>query len=180
MNIEIKKSKKKNIQDGFLILYDKKHNQNITVQELCLECHIARTTFYSYYDNIDDVLKDIEDKYISEIIKVTKNIVDATCDKEINFIFVDDMVKYVEENKKIIDLFLNKRYNYRFVKKWKDAIKKHLSMRFKNKKIKNIELIQEMISAELISAVSYWLLNFDKIDKKALRDIVYKQLKMFE
>ena len=47
------------IQNSFMELYDKQEYDRITVKELCTLTPVARTTFYSYYNNIPD--KDFSD-----------------------------------------------------------------------------------------------------------------------
>lgn len=45
------------IHDAFLKLYRSKPYEKISVKELCATAHVARTTFYSYYDNLNDSYK---------------------------------------------------------------------------------------------------------------------------
>lgn len=44
----------------------------ITVKSLCQEVPIARTTFYAYYENLDDVLLEIEDEFVNVIKLLAK------------------------------------------------------------------------------------------------------------
>ncbi len=51
---------KESIQKTFIKLYSKMDYNSITIKELCIQIPIARTTFYSYYTNIDELKSDIE------------------------------------------------------------------------------------------------------------------------
>lgn len=51
---------KQAIQQEFIKLYAKKCYDNITIKELCEKTPVARTTFYSYYQNLDELQNDIE------------------------------------------------------------------------------------------------------------------------
>ncbi|MGD0876972.1 MAG: TetR/AcrR family transcriptional regulator C-terminal domain-containing protein [Anaerolineales bacterium] len=51
---------RKRIKEVFLIKITKKPIRKITVQEICKEAKVNRTTFYTHYDNINDLMKEIE------------------------------------------------------------------------------------------------------------------------
>lgn len=48
-------STKESIQKTFIKLYSKMDYDRITIKELCIQTPVARTTFYSYYSNIDEL-----------------------------------------------------------------------------------------------------------------------------
>lgn len=55
---EDKRSKKSStlICEGLASMLNKKSYPDITISDICQECHLARTTFYRLFDTIDDVL----------------------------------------------------------------------------------------------------------------------------
>ena len=55
------------IEDTFLGLLEKKDIGSITVTEICEIADINRATFYRYYVDIYDLLKNIQDNFIEEI-----------------------------------------------------------------------------------------------------------------
>lgn len=61
---------KKLIQKQFIEEYAKKEYDHITVKELCANTPVARTTFYSYYQNIDDVKEDTENNLLTGITEI--------------------------------------------------------------------------------------------------------------
>jgi len=77
---------KKAMQEALAELLMSKSIGEISVTELCKKADISRKTFYSHYDNINDVVDDIFDEVIDEIIGVldkstegkdTKELIDA-------------------------------------------------------------------------------------------------------
>lgn len=77
---------KKAIQEALAGLLMFKSIGEISVTELCKKADISRKTFYSHYDNINDVVDDIFDEVVDEIISVldksaegkdTKGLIDA-------------------------------------------------------------------------------------------------------
>lgn len=65
---------KEAIKAEFLKEYSRKDFSRITVKELCAMTPAARTTFYSYYQNTDEVLDEIEDDLISGLRKVAADV----------------------------------------------------------------------------------------------------------
>ena len=51
---------KKMLRDSFITLLQKKDIKDISIQEICQEAQINRTTFYKYYGSQYDLLDDIE------------------------------------------------------------------------------------------------------------------------
>ena len=58
---------KKVIKDTLLELLQKKDISSITVKEICDLADINRGTFYRYYLDVYDLLKNIEQEFIDEI-----------------------------------------------------------------------------------------------------------------
>ena len=58
-NIRYQDTEKK-ICDTFLYLLDKKGFSDITVNELCLEANINRSTFYAHFENIPDLIRSLD------------------------------------------------------------------------------------------------------------------------
>lgn len=63
---------KRLFKENLILLLKEKTIYNITVTELCNKAELNRTTFYKYYENIFDVLADIEYEFLkkTDIIEV--------------------------------------------------------------------------------------------------------------
>ncbi len=62
---------KEAIRLQFMTQYAQKDFTDITVKGLCAAAPVARTTFYSYYNNTDDVRQEIEDDLIRGLLEIS-------------------------------------------------------------------------------------------------------------
>lgn len=60
---------KKMLKEAMLRLLQKKEIQQISIQEICQEAQINRTTFYKYYGSQYELLNDIENDFLNELEK---------------------------------------------------------------------------------------------------------------
>lgn len=146
------------IKARFMKEYARKDFSEITVKGLCAATPVARTTFYSYYNNTDDVMGEIEDELINGIVEVSKR-VSAGNYPEMDFgIFMDETEAYIKENWSYIYAFLVRQPNLRFIRKWKDAIRRNFSKRYPDKNhAKNYDAIAEIVASSVLSSYMYWM-----------------------
>lgn len=165
------------IQNSFMELYDKQEYDKITVKELCSLTPVARTTFYSYYNNIDDVKNEIEDQIINGLLEVTETISEGNV-PDMDFMkFLDATQIYIENNWQWIYEFMVKQVNYRFIDKWKKAICGNFKKRYPKKQSnRNYELISEVIASATIGAYTYWMKFPDKVKKEDMKKIIQRAL----
>lgn len=74
------------IQNSFLMLLEKKQINEISVNAICKLAHIARPSFYSHYEDINDLIMKIEDEkssYIGTILTTA------------NPLSINDFIKYL-------------------------------------------------------------------------------------
>ena len=60
------------IHDAFRVLVENKEFSRLTVSALCKEAKIGRKTFYTYYDSLDDLLKESIERMATEYIERIK------------------------------------------------------------------------------------------------------------
>lgn len=93
---------------------------------LCASTPVARTTFYSYYENTSDVLESVEDNLINGLVEVSTKVSNRNL-KEMDFhVFLEELEKYIKENwtyMTYIYALLVTQPDLKFMRKWKDAIK---------------------------------------------------------
>lgn len=68
---EEKKKRKKQITEALIKLCEEKNYYNITIADICKEAHVNRTIFYHHYSNKDDLLRAIEDEYVTHLREMT-------------------------------------------------------------------------------------------------------------
>ena len=82
----------------FMKEYDKKDIQGITVKALCAATPVARTTFYSYYDNTGDVRCEVENDLIRGLLKVSQDISSGNLTDMDFSRFMDEIEGYIKDN----------------------------------------------------------------------------------
>lgn len=169
--------KKDAIRQQFMKEYGQKDFAAITVKELCAKTPVARTTFYSYYNNTDEVKCEIEDSLISGLLAVAEKISDGNLPDMDMQIFMDETEGYIKEHWTYIYLFLVRQPNLRFIRKWKDAIKYNFGRRYPEKKhVKNYNALSEILSSSIISAYTYWMEHPETCSTAEIKPLIGKLL----
>ena len=71
----IKRSRtKERLKTALTSLCGKKAYYDITVQEVCRQAGLYRSTFYRYYETKDDMLREIEQEYIDDVLTLAPNL----------------------------------------------------------------------------------------------------------
>ena len=168
------------IENALLLLLDEKELHQISVKEICHRANVARSTFYAYYDVIDDCLLGIENRFLHEIIEMSMELENRENVTSIDLSFFEETIGYIQENQQKLYLFMIKRYNARFVNRWKDAIKYHLYQQMPNQiSGKNKELTLEIIASGTIGAYQYWLRNPYDLDICYVKQLLRKTLEVY-
>ncbi|MCY7190914.1 TetR/AcrR family transcriptional regulator [Streptococcus gallolyticus] len=168
---------KENIQQTFVRQYAQKDYAMMTIKDLCAAVPIARTTFYTYYDNLDDLKTEIEDNLIMGLLNVVNEIADGDIEKMIFAEFLDATQCYIQAHWDTFDTFLIRQPNLRFIDKWKAAIKQNFKKRYPDKiSLPNYDLIAEMLASATISAYSYWMQNPSKVNTEEMKKLITQAL----
>jgi len=106
------KYSKKVIKDTFLNLLEEKDISAISVTEICRIADINRGTFYRYYVDVYDLLKNIEQEFIEEV-KASPSI-EFMGDHSV-YSFTKGILEVFYNNKKLIHLLFNTDRNIYFI-----------------------------------------------------------------
>lgn len=167
------------LQKTLIGLNQHKEIYRISVKELCNQAHVARSTFYSYYDNVIQLKEQIEDNLICQLLKLNDDLNDAAIDWETGFPFFQNTCHFIEKNKQVFYTFLIATPNVQFIQKWQAGIKYHFWNRFFNGvNRKNEKLILEIISSHAITVFTYWLKNPYDVDIDSLNLLIMKTLQL--
>ena len=114
------------IVHAFLKLYSKKEYSSITVKEICQKANVSRDTFYIYYEDINSMLEEIEDKILYDVSSITKSWQYIDIDK-VDFleaipIYVD-IYRYVLDNRIFFKALFGPYGNNQFIMKYHDMVK---------------------------------------------------------
>lgn len=102
---------------------------DISVKELASRAHIARSTFYAHYRNVDEVLRQIEDAIVADLVALNEPIADPSRSSASDMSFFRATMDYLDENREVMGVLLVERPDTRFIEAWKDGIKGHLRKR---------------------------------------------------
>ena len=87
---------KQAIHTAFFALYSRHSFEQMTVKELCIQTPVARTTFYSYYNNLADLKDEIEEELIGGILEIAKHSIDDSPDKADMTSFFSKTLNYIK------------------------------------------------------------------------------------
>lgn len=164
------------LQKALISLLQKSNLTDIQVKDLCQKAHVARSTFYAYYDNTDALLAETEDWFIRQLAIKDKEITQQKNKEAENFTYFADLLQFVKQNKKLLQALLINNYDHRLVQKWKKAIKKNLLKRLKPNALSiEQELILEMVASEVISAFVFYL-EHPQIKNSFIEEIIVRRL----
>ena len=149
----------------------------ISVKSLCAATPVARTTFYSYFNNMYEVKESVEDDLIDGLIAVSERVSKGNFPDMDFEIFMDETEKYIKDNWSYIYAFLVRQPNIRFMRKWKDAIKMNLERRYPDKQPNSsFPAIAEIVASSMLSAYTYWMENPDNSSTKEIKPLFQKLL----
>lgn len=180
-NTKAQKTKKK-LTDAFMRLYNKKSYYSITVQEICNEASLNRSTFYLHFDSIDQMLRDIEDRLLAETEELTGvfSSFDFTKSSGSNLteanLGYNRFISYLYDKKVYFLPFLSPDGDPYFLKKYKQMIRERYKTALKNSGMnlgKNQDIIIDFIAGG-ITATTYNFLKEDNISPEELMDIFVK------
>lgn len=152
------------IRIDFSKLYQTKKWENITISELCQYTGLSRATFYTYYENIECLLDEIESMVLEDI----SNILDswryldlAHWDDKVPAPVYIDIYRYVVANKEIFKAVFGEFGDVRFVDQYPDIDMKYFLhiARTSSTITKDHELIAAMCSGSIFGLGRIWIQN---------------------
>ena len=82
------------LHQGLVTLLNTEKINQVSIKKLTLTSNVARSTFYAYYDNIDNLLEEIEDTFIENLNTLDQSITDSAAN---NFTYFYEVLSYVEK-----------------------------------------------------------------------------------
>lgn len=154
---------------------------DISVKELCKCAFIARSTFYAYYNNIDEILEDVENDMLYKLVHMNGELMNRNIKETNEVFFYSETLSLIEENRTIFYTLLVANPDWRFISKWKKAIKYHFWERIQPaENAKNIELVLEITASAAIGAYTFWLTRPYEVDKRGAFKILSDILKTID
>lgn len=110
---------KKMIKDATLELLEKHALEKITVTDICENADVNRSSFYAYYDDIHQLLLEIENDILNQI---PISALPVTTSKEQFLITLENFFDYVQENERLFRIMIVQRDNSSFNHKLLNAV----------------------------------------------------------
>jgi len=166
------------MREALLELYRKKPMAEITVQELCKKAGVARSTFYRRYNNITELLEEMEDDLVTILransVQFTR--IEIFSGQSLDFLykFLDDILK----DRDVFLVFLVEHPNSRFIQKWRYAIEDFFRRRIRHfgKSLDHEEFNLSLLSSMLVESVAFYLEHPDKVDQDYILDYSFRYL----
>lgn len=125
------------IKETFAILMQEKRElASITVTELVKRAGITRSSFYTHYSNIYDVVKDIQDETLEVLLTNNERLTSLNDFYE----YIDNIFEYLKQNEKIYSMVLRSTEALFFTDKLHTIISKKLYEALKNTNQENLLL----------------------------------------
>ena len=132
-----------------------KEFENISVRDITKNIGIDRSTFYLHYNNITDVFQDIESNIMQDAQKIIMK------NKSDFFTMLKIIMDYVQVNKKIFNILLNK-HNKVFISEFSVLLKEIFLLTPSKYTIKDVEQSQNyaiFFISGCLGLISDWVKN---------------------
>lgn len=164
---------KRAIWETYIDLYEEKPSYKITIKELCNRVPVARTTFYSYYQNLDELKDDIENYLIDSIKNCAQEISEGDIYHMELAPFFEKVFEFIQKEQRFFNAFLLLQPNNSFIDKWKNAIELHFRKRYADKSHSaNFNLMAAFAASGVIGGYEYWLKEPEKVNPQSLETVV--------
>ncbi len=164
---QVTEQTRRNLMNGFWKLYKDEAITKITISKICDAANYERTTFYRYFNDIHDILSQLENEIIQNIKEDIKN---SNRQSKQRQIFFEGFKKFTDKYGEYITIFYengNKSFYNRFKELVKEDVYNYLNFNISDEKQK--EFVFEFMFSSLISSYDYWYNNQDMM---SLEDFV--------
>lgn len=114
------------IKDTFIELYTETYFDKISVKDICQRANISRATFYTYYEDLESLLREIEETLlydISELLESWRYVSLKNFDYSKPFPMIMKINYYVSKHVRIYRALFGKYSNHGFVLKYNTMVK---------------------------------------------------------
>lgn len=166
--------------DALESLLCKKPLSSIDVKQLCDEAHVARSTFYTHYGNIDELMEQLEDIHIARITAMNDWVASPGMIDSTSLSPYEPTLDYLEANSAFFYAELIIRHNGRLSEKWKDAIKAHLRKRLDRETglMARTDFLMEVAASVVVSACIFWLNDPSSVPREDVHAALSRSLEI--
>jgi len=165
------------IKDEFIDLYINRSIDSIRIKEITDNAGLNRGTFYIHYQDIYDLLDEVEDELISGLDKHISKIKELIAiNSNITTIkpFLVQGLEYISERSKYFKAFLGANGSPSFLRKIKHIAKTKFldNLRIENKSAEYGDYLIEYIVSANVGIIVYWLETGMKLSAEELTNLM--------
>lgn len=168
---EISTQTRQNLIDAFWELYCEKRIEKITVREITTKAGYNRSTFYEYFNDVYDVLKQIEESLLPNIEEMPP-LLPTVYNESVP---IDSFIKLYSSSSKYYTVLLGDNGDPAFAGKMKNGIKAKLLEQLEaNESTMEIDYTLEYMLSAMIGILTYWFKNNENMSKEDLVKLMYE------
>lgn len=167
-NIKKRQRTKQKLAEALVELCDEKNYYDITVWDICQKAQVYRSTFYRYFDTKDEMLRSIENEYVTNTQNLTKSFNDFRFDasEEQMQVFLkeltDDM-EYHRRNAKLCRFLLSPSgdlyFHQKMVESIGNTVRKNLKKSRKEISSKEAQYLVTFFASGFVATIHEWLIR---------------------
>lgn len=168
---------KKQLEETLLALLKTKNINKITVKEITSLSQVNRSTFYDHYTDIFDLLENVQNRVLSDIYNIYKNVTISNLkEKEFKQIYI--LFEYIKNNKETFKVLINGHGNILFIEKLKKIITEKFLNDFVGKcsgvTKEDFSLVSSFFVSGCIGVIENWVKNNAEMPIEKLTEIMKK------
>ncbi len=166
--------------DSFISLYMERNISEISVRQVCDNIHLSRTSFYHYFDNLNNVLDTIKQELIDQLSFYNQDFykLDLSTLGEELYDQLAPVLVYIKDNSQYIKALLRHRDSDDFYTLWAGIIQRDFKKKyqFSDRETRHMDITLELTSAAIIGLYEYWLYHLNTISENDIIFAIYNQL----
>ena len=174
------KKTKRAFANSLVQLSKNRQLNKITVKEICEKAELSRNAFYFHYEDINALIRDIEDSVIEDIEAILNDI-EKVQFPMIVYATIDGFIDLFEEKKDTVLMLMDKSFSTSFTERISSMFSEFNYQFFKefhgDSSRVSYEFFYIYLSGGLYDVVRYWLDHQDKMDKASLKALCYVLIK---
>jgi len=153
---------KKRLRESLTTLMQEKPVQSITVREIAEMADINRSTFYLHYQDVYDMVTQIQDDMFQDFNDVMMEMPEKPTEEDM-FLLTEEIFTVIQNNADLVFVLLGKNGDTAFVEKLKDLVKERTlndwSKLIHSREQENFDYYYAFIIAGYIGVIEKWLKN---------------------
>ncbi len=169
-----------NLEEGLLCLMEQKSINSITVRELTEFVDINRSTFYLHYNDIYDMVSQMENALINQFyneIEKDREGLERTTQEDV-YLFMEKAVELLRKNRREILILCGENGDHTFIERLTEVTYKQAhswlqSILGQNANPMRVELAVSFFCSGCVTLLETWLKSDESISTKAVIDLMF-------